>query len=348
MAVADLKSLFSGLLNLQVRSVLRIGGGRNSQVYRLESSHSSRYAAKRYFRDQLDGRDRLGVEFSSLQYLWDHGVRGIPRPVAADVDQGCAVYEFIEGVPITADQVTEADIDFVAGFLGHLKVLAGDEESSQLPPASEACFSVQTIIDQIETRQVNLSAVDPALPLSTDLKGFLAQEFDPALHQVIEWCDSALAGSGNSFTAELPRGDQTLSPSDFGFHNALRAGDGRIVFVDFEYFGWDDPAKMISDFLLHPGMSLSEDLSQRFVTAILDIFQAQPSLAGRLEVVHPLFGLKWCLILLNEFIPGSIQRREFAGGSALSRERIQGQQLEQAREMLQRVRDEYEGFKYRV
>ena len=348
MAAVDLKSIFSGLLGLQVRSVQRMGGGRNSRVYSLECEDSRRYAAKRYFRDGLDARDRLGVEFSSIQYLWDKGVTCVPRPMAADADLGCAIYQLIEGVPISSSQVTEADVDFAAEFLAHLKALAQDDGSSQLPSASEACFSVQTIIDQIEKRLGNLSALDPDLPVYTDLKAFLAEEFYPVLHQVMEWCDSTQAGSGSSLTAELPEGDRTLSPSDFGFHNALRDTDGRIVFVDFEYFGWDDPAKMVSDFLLHPAMTLSEDLKRRFLATVLSTFQDQPSLAGRLEVVYPMFGLKWCLILLNEFVPGSLQRREFAGNNALSREHIQARQLERARGMLYGVRNEYRNFPYRI
>ena len=51
----------------------------------------------------------------------------------------------------------------------------------------------------------------------------------------------------------FPQRLRVLSPSDFGFHNALRRPDGTIVFVDFEYFGWDDPAKMMADAMLHPG-----------------------------------------------------------------------------------------------
>ena len=41
--------------------------------------------------------------------------------------------------------------------------------------------------------------------------------------------------------------DLQISPSDFGFHNALRTNTGP-VFFDFEFSGWDDPAKTIIDF----------------------------------------------------------------------------------------------------
>ena len=42
--------------------------------------------------------------------------------------------------------------------------------------------------------------------------------------------------------------DKCLSPSDFGFHNVIVEKDKILRFIDFEYAGWDDPAKMVSDF----------------------------------------------------------------------------------------------------
>ena len=49
---------------------------------------------------------------------------------------------------------------------------------------------------------------------------------------------------------------RALSPSDFGLHNALRTKDGQLRFIDFEYFGWDDPVKLVSDTAIQPGSSL--------------------------------------------------------------------------------------------
>ena len=105
----------------------------------------------------------------------------------------------------------------------------------------------------------------------------------------------------------LPDSSRTLSPSDFGFHNALKRPDGQIVFLDFEHFGWDDPAKMIADFLLHPhpDMAIGKSLKRRFIRRMLQCFEDQADLLQRVEIVYPLFGLKWCMIILNPFSPQS-------------------------------------------
>src|SRR6185503_11886129 len=59
------------------------------------------------------------------------------------------------------------------------------------------------------------------------------------------WRAASIATRGNSSNLNLqPR----LSPSDFGYHNAVLADDETVRFFDFEYAGWDDPAKLVCDF----------------------------------------------------------------------------------------------------
>ena len=47
---------------------------------------------------------------------------------------------------------------------------------------------------------------------------------------------------------------------------------------------------------------------------VLRRFAADEELALRLQIVEPLFGLKWCTILLNEFVAADLARRRFAAG----------------------------------
>ena len=50
-------------------------------------------------------------------------------------------------------------------------------------------------------------------------------------------------------------------------------------------------------------MALGGPLRVRFAGRILRAFAEVPRLAPRARIVYPLFGLKWALILLNEFLP---------------------------------------------
>jgi adenylate kinase len=59
-----------------------------------------------------------------------------------------------------------------------------------------------------------------------------------------------------------------------------------------------------------------------------------------------MFGLKWCLILLNEFLPAQLLRRRFAGMSDRDREARQTEQLAKAQSMLSMVLAEASPFPY--
>jgi hypothetical protein len=106
-----------------------------------------------------------------------------------------------------------------------------------------------------------------------------------------------------------------------------------LAFVDFEYFGWDDPVKLTADILLHPGTVLAPAQRQRFRRAALRLYGGDPGFGRRLSIFLPLFGLRWVLILLNEFIPERWSRRVLAGDSGTWSD-AKARQLARARELL--------------
>ncbi len=255
-----------------------------------------------------------------------------------------AIYEYIEGDKIGPAGASVPDLSAAIEFLGRLRELSRLPESRKLGPASEACFSLGNIVENIRSRLERFSRCEgESVPVSA-LRAFLAENFSPAFDRFSRWSVAHLEGAETS--GELDFSQRTLSPSDFGFHNAIRQRDGRIIFLDLEYFGWDDPAKMIVDFLLHPAMSLPSELKKRFAAGVLGFFPDYPALPRRVESVYPLFGLKWCLILLNEFLPDPYLRRQFAVTTGVDRRALQLQQLEKAGHMLKRVTEEYGRFPY--
>lgn len=343
---SKMKSVLSQLLGRNVISMNRIEGGKNSRVYGLTCSNFSQYVAKLYFHRKLSQKNRLGAEFSSLQFLWQNGVRCIPQPIAVDNNQGYAVFEYIDGKKISSQEVTSSDIDYTVQFLARLKKLKSRKGSRFLPPASEACFSIKAIVNNIEQRLSRLLVLQDSESQYRALREFLINDFMPSFDEITKWCKSSLNKSEICFASDLRYEERTLSPSDFGFHNALRCSDGQLVFLDFEHFGWDDPAKMVSDFLLHPAMEVPESLKWRFVASILSHSEDNKYLARRVKIVYPLFGLKWCLIFLNEFLPEDLLRRGFASEIAINKRNLQVQQLKKAGYMLQKMRRDYESFPY--
>jgi hypothetical protein len=94
----------------------------------------------------------------------------------------------------------------------------------------------------------------------------------------------------------------------------LRRPGGDIDFLDFEYFGWDDPAKLVADTLLHPATDLPHNLKARFYDGMVRSLPSPDRLRAVVPIVYPLFGIKWSLILLNEFLREGLVRRAHAGG----------------------------------
>jgi hypothetical protein len=319
-------------------ALVAIGGGRNSQVFRLEAADGHTFALKAYFRHPGDSRDRLGTEFRALKFLWEHGLRSIPKPVALDPENALGLYEFIEGP--RPEVPTQNHVEEAFAFLASLRPLAALPAAAAFPPASEACFSFKEMADNVQTRFDCLAAVDPDLAHGSGLASFIEDALRPAWETLWAECQAEFP----EFDQELPMAERVLSPSDFGFHNALQR-NGHLVFLDFEYFGWDDPAKMLADFLLHPGMDLTVEHRRRFAEGLLDRL-AIPGLRRRARLAFPLFGIKWCLILLNEFLPGVLDRRAFADRDALPERERQAAQLAKTRLKLQQLLDDHAHFTY--
>jgi Phosphotransferase enzyme family len=304
-AEPDLQSICRSALGREVAAAERIGTGRNSRVFRvdLDGGDPRRVVVKVYRRDPGDERDRLGTEFGSLRFLWQNDVRSIPCPIALDRDRHCAIYEYIVGVAATSGTIGTEDVDTAVSFLNALKQLRGVAGSDALPAASEACFSLRDLVTHVAGRLERLRRAHGVDDDVVALHEWIDETLNPLLIGVGEWCRSEARQSAIAFDEPLSRQARTLSPSDFGFHNAIRRPDGKLAFVDFEYFGWDDPAKIIVDYLLHPGMALGDVLKRRFADGVQAAFADVPQLAARARVVYPLYGLKWALILLNDFLP---------------------------------------------
>ena len=333
----DLDSL-EQLIGRTVDAAERVGSGRNSRVYRVRSGKDI-FAAKFYFRPTADGRDRLQVEFSALRFLWTHGVRCIAEPLRADAARQIGLYQFVDGLPVDARRAASIDVEQLLSFVRTLKSLAAERDAAHLNPAAEAFFRPAGIVENVRQRLARLESVAGKGPAFEALHRFLRNEFRSTLDAVGERAQSAVDG-------ELRHEFRTLSPSDLGFHNTVRRPDGQLVFLDFEYFGWDDPAKTLADSLLHPLMQLSVERKQQLSNGFDEIFGGDPGWEERVRRLYPLFALKWCMILLNEFRPDQVERRRYVDGSAEEVQAIQMRQLEAARTMLHGAVGEQSSFPF--
>jgi len=284
------------LIGERIFSLSKIGGGLNSQVYQVKRQSGEDRVAKLYFRHKSDKRDRLGMEFLSFKFLWNNQIQTVPEPITMGEQEGCAIYSFIEGEKVSPKDITKDDVAAAVEFIERLNSIKNEQGSDAFPPASEAFFSIGGILKNMEERIQRLLVIDD---LARDLEGFLANDYIPFYQELVTAKKKQAQEWSISFAEEIPLEQRILSPSDFGFHNALKNSDGKITFLDFEYFGWDDPAKLISDFLLHPAMNLSEELQGIFLENVLKVFKDNTDLRNRVNIVRPFFWVEMVSDLLK-------------------------------------------------
>jgi thiamine kinase-like enzyme len=284
-------------LNVKMASLVK--GRGNSRIYKLTSINDTNYALKIYPDRQLDSRQRLETEYTSCQYLFESGFP-VMKACVNNKNLNWAVYEWISGHSIESvdDEFIENAVSFIESLY---KESRGCHDKGKFVEASEACLSGQTIVQQINKRLEHLKETD-----SLELSDFLQKEFVPKFEMLTNQAREKVA---DFFDTRLTRELQIMSPSDFGSHNAVKENSGQIMFIDFEYFGWDDPVKLISDFYWHPGMNLSQEFKTKWINSVRDIFKSDVSYELRLSAYLPLYALRWCLIMLNEFLPDRLINR---------------------------------------
>ncbi|MCA8924183.1 MAG: hypothetical protein KDD82_20405 [Planctomycetes bacterium] len=299
----ELPLIVQALAGEEPAEVERLAGSGNNLVARVQLRERE-VVAKAYFHSEGDPRDRVRHEFDLLRHLWGCGVRAIPEPLAVDYERRVALYGYCPGEVPSAESLTGEDVDALLDLLLAMHEARTAPGAESLPVASGATFSPGELLEALEARRFGLlRAIEP------DALGQRAQAFlEGPVRERLEQLERTLCECRD---VPLPRTEWTLSPSDHGFHNALLTPTGW-VFVDFEYGGWDDPAKAISDGCLQPRVPLGSALERHFVQGMLARF-AQPGLEERVHRLFPCWALKWSLILLNEFSPLARQRRLYGG-----------------------------------
>lgn len=315
-----------------------LAGGANNRVFGVVVDGRPRAVVKAYFSHPDDTRDRVGAEFRFATFAWEHGVRALPEPLACDFERRLGVYEFIEGSPVPPTEVTGREVGEALVFYEEVNRHRDEPDATGVSPASEACFSIGDHLATVERRARRLSGIGSASPIDRDATGFIREELMPVWTAVAASIRTEAASSPEGLTGVLPSERRCISPSDFGFHNAIRTSNGHLRFIDFEYAGWDDPAKMVCDFFCQPKVPVPIALFDRFANATMSKLPNPLTGMRRAWMLLPAYRVKWCCILLNDFLPAGGSRRRFADSVGSDEDERKSAQLEKARAALEVLR----------
>ena len=305
-------------------------GGANNRVYQVETP-STRCVLKRYFHAPEDTRDRFGAERAFYEWAWSHGVRRTPRPLAWDAEHRFGLFEWTEGRKLEPGEPAASHVQQAVAFLSELNADRHQSAAASIPIASEACLSLAEHLTRIDGRVARLAAIEADGDTDRAAITFATERLAPAWRHIRAGIHSQISGAeGQSLDPQK----RCLSPSDFGFHNALVNDTGVVRFLDFEYAGWDDPAKLVGDFFCQPQVPVGLEHWDLVVDGLDRALGWNGGLAERAVLLLPAYRIKWCCILLNEFLRSDRARRTFAAGDASEAEASKATQLEKARRAL--------------
>jgi hypothetical protein len=325
----NLKTKIAGMLpETNALKIKKLPVSGNNRLYRVDVG-KQRLVAKHYFTHIGDKRSRLDAEFSFASFAVESGLDCVPRPVARDDPSGIALYSFVDGRKPDVSDVTRVAVTSALNFLADLNRYR-NKMATRISTAAEACFSIDDHIGLIEKRLQRLAIIqDPCA------KKFVEKELIPVWNKVKPEIFEKAASRGLKTDEVLTPAGRIVSPSDFGFHNALITKDGRFHFLDFEYGGWDDPAKTVGDFFSQIAIPVPLEYLEMFAGGVSGLTPDPEKTLARIGLLLCPYRIKWCCIVMNHFVPVDSDRRRFAGND-LAQTR-QGQ-LAKARELL-RSRD---------
>jgi hypothetical protein len=306
--------------------------GANNRVFRLTNG-DQQALLKVYYTGADDPRDRFGAEVAFARFLQNHDIPAAPKVLATDREANMALFEFIEGRRLNPGEVTKAHVASALEFVLRVNQHRSSPEAAGLPEASEACFSIPEHLGCVERRVQRLADIGDATAIDREARQFVERDLTPAWVHVRQRVRHQESTPDKSSGALRPD-QRCLSPSDFGFHNALVTAEGRLRFFDFEYAGWDDPAKLACDFFCQVEVPAPMSEFRDFAAGLTTSFGAHA--LRRTELLLPVYRIKWCCIVLNEFLPAGADHRRFARGGE-SKERKAGQ-LAKSRAMLQQLK----------
>ncbi len=297
--------------------ILPLTGGGNNRVFKVEFESQSPVIIKQYFSHPQDPRPRLLSEFSFLRHAKESGIRNIPEPIAFSNELNAAVYSFIPGRAIQPSDISDNLIHAMIDFF----LTLNKKREINLPFASEACLSISDYLAIVDLRLERLQCCSMEAPLASFLNDCLLPK----------WIRYKTALSQVQFNKIQ---DFCISPSDFGFHNALINSSNEITFIDFEYAGIDDPCKTVCDLFCQPKIPLPEHYFPLFAKAFSSVTSDPESCLRRIHFLYPSIQMKWCCILLNVFTKIGKERRTFSYSDEIAHS-----QLMKAKQLFSKIQD---------
>jgi len=292
------------------------------------------FMANRHFFVKLSSPQnvkKLENEYKALKLLQKNSFDCVPEALFFSYEHAFLLQSYIDGVKVKT--INEAYLNQFVFFIKKLEKLSVDFSFASQCRRNLVDYTLaiderlESIIDGIDKRK-------ETYPCLVKIQELIENKIIPVKQLIFTRFYQNIDSSGLSEQKVFLASEMILNPSDFGFHNALLSDADSLYFIDFEYFGWDDKAKLICDFIHHLGHNLSLEQKLYFLNSLKREGILTQSLMNRVNLVLDLIGLEWVLIALNIVQEDKITQKELAF-SGLNLEQIVQIQYDKAEEMIE-------------
>ncbi len=238
-----LKKEGKGYFGFEPVEFIVLDGGMNNLIYKILDKDNNVCLLKVY---ENDKRKRLERESEALSYLYSLGF-SVPRVIYIDQKDYFGIYSFEKGKPKKAEELSRAEIEGLVMFL--IKLEDCRPEYDRFLLVDMPCLKMADYFSNIDSR---IDLIEGSLTKQSTEKfvnSFIKN------NQVVEFLisqKSILLSEMGKSDLENPLGvkEQVLSQVDFGPHNILFS-ENKTAVIDFEKFGWDDPLRVVAQFVHH-------------------------------------------------------------------------------------------------
>lgn len=319
----------------EIQRVSKFGVATYNADYRLKLKNKGYYFCKLYTQDKWE---RLEREFTAISYFSKKNIIDVPKGYFANKKYYFAVYSYEFGRVKPASSITKEEVFFIADSAAKLHSIKPTLKLRKIftRPDGRACFKLENHIVNYRIKLADFLEYYEKLPASDTFKkkiknfGYLKRA-DRILRKIVSDANPKLMEK----TIEWNK--RRLNHGDFTIDNIIFQKDGKgekICFVDFEYCGWDDPLRMIGDFLVHDQNSeLSDELKQLFLEEYKKKLKLKKKDIARLRIITDLMETEWIAIYLRLLIPETLKRRKVIVKNFDEKEYV-GQQLAKAQERI--------------
>jgi len=308
-AVRALERRVAGELGCHVTGWSRIAGGTNNRLYRLDTREGRALLVKHY---QPDEWQRLDREFATLACLRRQRIGFVPRALLRDDAAALALYSLEAGAVSDVTALRPDDGRAIAARAAALHTIVPGSAGCGPRRAIGACFTLAGQIAGIERRLASFAefaagAVESAAVRTLCREVDLSAEVQRLIAGVTARFDAA------DLTAPVAEQDRRLNSGDFGPHNLLLHAEAGITVLDWEWSGWDDPARMVMGFVAHAASEgLAPEAADAFLAAYAEARALPESEKARYERVGLLYDVEWVAVYSGVLTPAITAGKRFA------------------------------------